>query len=70
MLAMGLGSLSPAWILRYEDMDIEMERRRAEAEAERQQHELTRLKPLSVRVLPPRSHERPQKTDAVLPQPK
>ena len=40
--AMGLPYLSPARILRYEDMDIEMNRRRADAEAERQQHELTR----------------------------
>ena len=40
--AMGLPSLLPAWIMRYEDMDIEMDRRRADAEAVRQQHELTR----------------------------
>jgi len=40
--AMEVPSLSPARILRYEDMDIELDRRRAEAEAERQQHELTR----------------------------
>ena len=40
--AMGLPSLSPARILRYEDMDIDNDRRGADAEAERQQYELTR----------------------------
>jgi hypothetical protein len=40
--AMGLPSLSPARILRYEDMDIDNDRRGADAEAERQQHELAR----------------------------